>query len=234
MSHCQAKSLGWHSGMGCLAARVDATLRRSSVKASDHWTTHLIRGAGTAALACFPPTFLSILSPELLSSPQFLTMKLSTGISLISSLAGAAVATPLALDPYNSSLVESNKLRRVLHREVLYEHAKKFQSFADSTPERNRVAGSTGHNLTVDYLYDTLVATGYYNVEKQPFTYIFSQGNTSFSALSTEYPSEYMTYSPSTGGSTITAQLVKVANLGCDQVRQRVSCCDNSRTHHQK
>jgi len=200
-------------------------------------TARLIKRAGPAALAsvpCSPPTFLSILSPELLSSPQLLTMKLSTGIFLISSLAGAVVAAPQAQDPYNSSLVESNKLRRVLHRKVLYEHAEKYQSFADSTPQRNRVAGSIGHNLTVDYLYDTLVATGYYNVEKQPFTYVFSAGNTSFSALSTEYPSEYMTYSPSTGGSTITAQLVKVANLGCNQVCRRVSSCDNSRTNHQK
>lgn len=160
-------------------------------------------------------------------------MKLSTGIFLVSSLVGAAVATPLAPVPYNISLVESNKLRRVLYRKALYEHAKKFQSFADSTPKRNRVAGSIGHNLTVDYLYDTLVATGYYNVEKQPFTYVFSEGNTSFSANSTKYASEYMTYSPSTGGSTLTAQLVKVANLGCDQVCQRVSC-DNSRTNHRK
>ncbi|PUU83793.1 hypothetical protein B9Z19DRAFT_962336 [Tuber borchii] len=144
-------------------------------------------------------------------------MKLPTGIFLVSSLVGAAVATPLAPVPYNISLVESNKLRRVLHRKALYEHAKEFQSFADSTSVRNRVAGSIGHNLTVDYIYDTLVATGYYNVEKQPFTYVFSEGNTSFSALSTKYASEYMTYSPSTGGSTLTAQLVKVANVGCDQ-----------------
>ncbi|CAZ84202.1 unnamed protein product [Tuber melanosporum] len=145
-------------------------------------------------------------------------MKLSTGIFLIFSLAGAAVATPLAPAPtHNVSLVESKKLRRVLNKKALYEHAKEFQSFADSTPIRNRVAGSAGHNLTVDYIYDTLVATGYYNVEKQPFTYVFSEGNTSFSALSTTYPSEFMTYSPSTGGSTLTAQLVKVANLGCDQ-----------------
>ncbi|KAG0634066.1 hypothetical protein HOY80DRAFT_1140957 [Tuber brumale] len=144
-------------------------------------------------------------------------MKLSTGIFLILSLVGAAAAIPRAPVPRNIRLVESDKLRRVLNKKALYEHAKKYQSFADSTPNRNRVAGSSGHNLTVDYLYDTLVATGYYNVEKQPFTYVFSEGNTSFSALSTTYASEYMTYSPSTGGSTLTAQLVKVANLGCDQ-----------------
>ncbi|PWW74785.1 Zn-dependent exopeptidase [Tuber magnatum] len=144
-------------------------------------------------------------------------MKLSTGIFFLSSLVGAAVAFIQAPGPYNISLVESDKLRRALHRKVLYEHAKKYQSFADTTPERNRVAGSAGHNLTVDYLYDALVATGYYDVEKQPFTYILSEGNTSFSALSKEYDSEFMSYSPSTGGSTITAQLVKIANLGCDQ-----------------
>ncbi|CUS15587.1 unnamed protein product [Tuber aestivum] len=144
-------------------------------------------------------------------------MRLFTGVFFISSLVSAAVVDVQPSDPYNASLVESNKLRRVLQRKVLYEHAKKYQSFADTTPERNRVAGSASHNLTVDYLYDTLVATGYYNVEKQPFTYIYSEGNASFSALSKVYESEYMTYSPSTGGSTIKAQLVKVANLGCDQ-----------------
>ncbi|RPA98448.1 Zn-dependent exopeptidase [Choiromyces venosus 120613-1] len=144
-------------------------------------------------------------------------MKLSTGIFLVSSLVGAAVAVPLAPGPRDLPLVESNKLRRALHRKVLLEHAEKYQSFADSTPDRNRVAGSVGHNMTVDYLYETLAATGYYNVNKQPFTYIFSKGNASFSALSKTYDSNYFDYSPSTGGSTLIAPLAKVANLGCDQ-----------------
>ncbi|KAH8155513.1 uncharacterized protein LAJ45_00523 [Morchella importuna] len=110
-------------------------------------------------------------------------------------------------------LVQSNQLRRDLMRSALLEHAKKLQEFAEVTPEITRVAGSRGHNLTVDYIYDTLVKTGYYDVELQPFTYVFSEGNVTISAAGTSYESQYFQYAP---GGTVEAPLISVSNFGCD------------------
>lgn len=109
-------------------------------------------------------------------------------------------------------LVQSNQLRRVLTRTALLGHANKLQEIAYETPERNRVAGSVGHNKTVEYIYDTLAATGYYDVELQEFTYVFSEGNVTLSAAGTPYVSEYFQYSPA---GSIVAPLIPVANLGC-------------------
>lgn len=111
-------------------------------------------------------------------------------------------------------IVQSNQLRRVLTRTALLAHAQKLQDISDVSG-RNRVAGSVGHNKTVDYIYDTLVATGYYDVERQPFTYIFSDGNVTFSAAGTGYPSEYFQYGPA--GSAV-GPLVPVAATGCEAV----------------
>lgn len=112
-------------------------------------------------------------------------------------------------------LVQSNQLRRDLTRSALLEHAKKLQKFAEVTSNITRVAGSRGHNLTVDYIYDTLVKTGYYDVELQPFPYVFSEGNVTLSAAGTSYESLYFQYAP---GGTVEAPLVSVSNFGCEAV----------------
>lgn len=112
-------------------------------------------------------------------------------------------------------LVQSNQLRRVLTRTALLGHATKLLEIAYETPERNRVAGSVGHNKTVEYIYDTLVATGYYDVELQPFTYTFSEGTADFTAAGTKYASEYFQYAPAGSAS---APLAPAANLGCEAV----------------
>lgn len=112
-------------------------------------------------------------------------------------------------------LVQSNQLRRVLTRTALLGHAEKLEKFAFDTEDRNRVAGSVGHNKTVEYIYDTLVKTGYYDVTLQPFTYVFTEGTVELSVAGSEYPSEYFQYGPA---GSVAAPVVPAAGFGCEAV----------------
>ena len=93
--------------------------------------------------------------------------------------------------------------------------------FAYSHPGKNRYIGTPGHNLTVNYLYDTLVATGYYDVSIQPF-YVDSIDSESASVNGAEIEAAAM---ESTPGGIVTAPLVPVANTGCDAVSFLLFTC---------
>lgn len=82
--------------------------------------------------------------------PIDLTMKSSLSAIV---LLGAAVFSGAAL---GKDLVESNKLRRVLYRSKLLEGANLLQSWAFTTPERNRGFGGTGMfwKFSVEIIYD--------------------------------------------------------------------------------
>lgn len=96
-------------------------------------------------------------------------------------------------------------------RSELLKKGRILQDFAYSTPGRNRYIGTPGHNLTVNYLADTLTATGYYDVAIQPF-YV-PDATASLTKDSTPYAVAQMSFTPE--GSP-TGVLVPVANLGCD------------------
>ena len=117
-------------------------------------------------------------------------------------------------------LVESNKLRRALTRSALLQHADKLYGFSREDPDGNRAFGGKGHNLTVDYLYDTFakgpLAT-YYTVEKQEFVHEYSYGTSNVVVEGDVMESAYFTYSPSTGGN-VTLPLGATENLGCSPV----------------
>jgi len=110
--------------------------------------------------------------------------------------------------------VSQNKLRRVLLRSNLLAKANTLQGFAYATSDRNRLIGRPGHTATVNWLADTLKATGYYDVTVEPF--VTSDPNSStLSVDGKTYRSKAMTGSPE--GNPV-APLVAVANLGCDAV----------------
>lgn len=137
-----------------------------------------------------------------------------TNILLAVAVVGVSAAPSVPDVRRGLPIVQSNQLRRVLTRTALLGHAQKLQDISDQSG-KNRVAGSVGHNKTVDYIYDTLVATGYYDVERQPFTYTFSEGNVTFSAAGTKYPSEYFQYGPA---GSAAGPLVPVTDNGCEAV----------------
>lgn len=95
-----------------------------------------------------------------------------------------------------------------------------LEDFAYSYPARNRVFGEQAHKDTVDYLYDELKKTGYYDVFKQEQVHLWSSSNQTFSVNGESLEAQSMTYGPS--GET-TAELVLVSNLGCSAVSVRIS-----------
>ncbi|KAF8416440.1 hypothetical protein EV426DRAFT_421870 [Tirmania nivea] len=114
--------------------------------------------------------------------------------------------------------VESNKLRRALTRKALFNHANEFLKFSREDPDGNRAFGGVGHNLTVEYLYNTF-KTGdmadYYTVEKQKFIHEYAYGTSKITVEGQTYQSSYFTYSPATDGD-LTLPLGLAANLGCN------------------
>lgn len=110
--------------------------------------------------------------------------------------------------------VNSAALQDLIKLEDLLAGSRKLQDFADAN-NGTRVFGSLGHNLTVDYLYDTLKGLDYYEVFKQPFVELFYTGSASLVIDEVDYDAGIMTYSPSGSAS---APLVLVSNVGCDAI----------------
>ncbi|KAI4185000.1 MAG: hypothetical protein LQ346_006005 [Caloplaca aetnensis] len=99
---------------------------------------------------------------------------------------------------FTCSRPEQNQLRRVLLRSNLLAKSKVLEGFAYATPERNRVFGGTGHNATVNYLYDQVAALGgYYDVKFQPFVETYSAGNATVKVAGADQDAKLFTYSPS-------------------------------------
>lgn len=109
-------------------------------------------------------------------------------------------------------LVSSDKLQKLITLKDLLDGSKKLQSFADANGG-TRAFGGGGHNATVDYLYNELKKTGYYNVYKQPFVELFTAATVQSSANGENFTGEYMTYGPS---GKAKAPFVLVNNIGCD------------------
>lgn len=109
--------------------------------------------------------------------------------------------------------VSSKKLQKLINIEDLLSGSQKLQDFADANGG-NRVFGSGGHNATVDWLVETLEATGYYDVEKQPFTELYAEADGTFSYGGNEIETETFSYTP---GGEVKAPIIKVDNLGCEE-----------------
>ncbi|KAI9739691.1 MAG: Leucyl aminopeptidase yscIV [Cirrosporium novae-zelandiae] len=113
----------------------------------------------------------------------------------------------------NSTLVSPDGLMELISIDDLIGSAQKLEDFAYSYSSRNRVFGGQAHNDTINYIYDELVATGYYDVYFQEQVQEYSQSNVSLTANGEDQGAESMTYSPS---GNVTAELILVSNLGCD------------------
>ncbi|KAL2757251.1 hypothetical protein ACRALDRAFT_2098883 [Sodiomyces alcalophilus JCM 7366] len=129
------------------------------------------------------------------------------------SLASLALALPALVSaakdckPY----VDAEKLQDLINLDDLLAGSQKLQEFADAHGG-HRAFGSGGHNATVDYLYDTLVATNYFDVVKQPFTEIYADGKATLAVDGQSVPAGIMTYTP---GGSATGPVVLVPGLGC-------------------
>lgn len=108
--------------------------------------------------------------------------------------------------------VTTEELQALISLDDLVAGAEQLQAFADADPDGNRAFGGQGHNATVQYLFDTLNATGYYNVELQEFVELFSAATGSLTIDDEEQEIGFFTYTPSGNAS---APLVAVANVGC-------------------
>lgn len=95
----------------------------------------------------------------------------------------------------------------------LLKGTQKLEDLAYAHPERNRVFGGVAHNETVDFLYQELKKTGYYNVWKQPQVHTWTKAESSLKFDDESIEVAAMTYSPSVD---VTAELAVVSSLGCN------------------
>ena len=150
-------------------------------------------------------------------------MQLPQLVFSLLSIASVASAIPTIQIPGSRlPLVESKKLRRALTRAALLNDANELFKFSQKAPDHNRAFGGVGHNLTVDYLYNTF-KTGhmadYYTVKKQKFIHEYAYGTSKVGVSGRAYDSLYFTYSPSTHGD-LQLHLGVAANVGCVPVRE--------------
>ena len=110
------------------------------------------------------------------------------------------------------SPVSSEELQALISIDDLVSGSTQLQAFADANGG-NRVFGGPGHNATVNWLYDTLSETGYYDVYLQDFVALYSGGGANLTANGEDVDVDLLTYTPNGSG---TGPLVAVDNLGCD------------------
>lgn len=133
----------------------------------------------------------------------------STASVVSAALALPALAAAKQCKPY----VTSDTLQEAITLDGLLAGSQKLQDIADAHGG-NRAFGGGGHNATVDWLYDTLDALDYYDVEKQPFTELFHVASGSFAVGGEAVASAAtMTYTP---GGSVSGPLVKAAVHGCE------------------
>ncbi|CAI6093440.1 hypothetical protein V2G26_017547 [Clonostachys chloroleuca] len=133
-------------------------------------------------------------------------MKTANSLAASTALVLAALSGPATAD-----LVDSESLQALINIEDLLAGSQKLQDFADANGG-NRVFGSLGHNATVDWLYDTLNSLDYYDVVKQPFTELYSEGTATLKVDGQDVEARILTYTPS---GEYTGALVAVEGLGC-------------------
>ena len=136
----------------------------------------------------------------------------------------AATAVCVACVAAQAPLVTSDELQALIDLDELRGGAQQLQDFAYAYPDRNRVFGGQGHNDTVNFLAEVLEATGYYDVEIQPFVELYSGGNYSLSVNGQSTNATGFTYTPS---GRVNATIVAVNNLGCNATDFPPEVADN-------
>jgi carboxypeptidase Q len=130
-------------------------------------------------------------------------------------LLAAAATAVLAQDSYDDlPPVKKIPLQKAMTRKALSQKAHELEDIAYSTPDRNRVMSSEGHNKTVEWITGYLdEMSDYYTYEVQPFIALYSNANATLEVDGEEIESEAFEYSP---GGDVEAEIVAVDNLGCN------------------
>jgi carboxypeptidase Q len=102
-----------------------------------------------------------------------------------------------------------------VRKEDLLAAAQRLEQFAYKYPERNRVFGGPAHRDTVNYLYDELIATGYYDVYKEEQVHTWSRFSSNVTVDGKSLETGGMMYSPA---GEVSADLALVSHLGCKAV----------------
>jgi Zn-dependent M28 family amino/carboxypeptidase len=131
----------------------------------------------------------------------------------LSLLAASAVQRVAAWNTWELPPVTSEALQALIALDQLEKGAQTLQAFADGS-NGTRVFSSKGHNDTVNWLYDTLDATGYFDVYLQEFILLFSGGTSTLTIAGETIEADLFTYDSSGSAS---APLVAVSNLGCEE-----------------
>ncbi|KAF5858298.1 Leucyl aminopeptidase yscIV, partial [Aspergillus alliaceus] len=111
-----------------------------------------------------------------------------------------------------NGMTEEEEFPEQIQLEDLLEGAQQLEDFAYAYPERNRVFGGAAHEDTVNYLYEELKETGYYDVYKQPQVHLWSNAEQTLSLNDESIEAKTMTYSPSVD---VSAEIAVIKNLGC-------------------
>ncbi|KAF3481581.1 leucine aminopeptidase 1 [Arthroderma uncinatum] len=139
---------------------------------------------------------------------------LSLGVALTALSQGVVAEQGDSLNWPFKPLVTTEGIENKIKLKDLMAGAQKLQSFADSHPEKNRVFGSPGHKDTVDWIYNEIKATGYYDVKKQEQMHLWSHAEAAVNANGKDLTASAMSYSPP--AEKISADLVLVKNMGCN------------------
>ena len=126
----------------------------------------------------------------------------------------AAMATTVHCQDAKLSTVKSLALQKAITKNALSTKAHELEDIAYSTPDRNRVMSSEGHNLTVAWITSYLdELSDYYTYEVQDFIALYSQSNGTVTVEGEDVEGEPFEYTP-TGD--VEAEIVAVDNLGCE------------------
>jgi Zn-dependent M28 family amino/carboxypeptidase len=149
-------------------------------------------------------------------------------VAALTALAALAVpAASASADPNNNN---SPKLRAAVTVDGIREHMAAFQAIADAN-SGNRLAGTSGHDASAQYVFDRLQAAGY-SPRFQPFNYTFTGNRTAPILARVGGPSYVAGFQFTTPGSLapadsgdVTAPLVAV-DLGLPTPTGSTSGCD--------
>ena len=130
--------------------------------------------------------------------------------------AGVSASVDSALPVKRQDLppVDSEALQAAITEEALSQKSHQLEDAAYSTPDRNRVFSSPGHENTLNLITGYLDTVGdYYTYFRQPFEALYAETSGNFSVNGTEYEPIFFQYTPS---GAVMAPIVAVANLGCN------------------
>jgi hypothetical protein len=97
----------------------------------------------------------------------------------------------------------------------MVEKARELEAFAYSTPSRNRLIGTQGHNLTLKWIHDSIAKyPDYYTIKHQPFQ--MPQAENATLLINGERIDVFGIDLAPPGN--VTGRLVNAENLGCDPV----------------